>query len=87
MPVKIDGLTYYRTLEVCARAGISRVTLYRWLKAGLLEKRLRDRRGWAIFSEEDIAKIRREAQKIEVQYFIVNSSASQADQKIKRDTP
>ena len=68
MPVNIDGQTYYRTMEACSRAGISRPTLFRWLKAGILERRLRDRRGWAMFTEEDLSKIRAEAKKIEIQY-------------------
>jgi predicted site-specific integrase-resolvase len=74
MPLNIDGHIYYRTLEVCAKTGISRITLYRWLKAGLLEKRLRDRRGWGIFTEEDIVKIRAEVERIEIQYSTNNKS-------------
>ena len=74
MPLKIDGHIYYRTLEVCAQAGISRITLYRWLKAGLLEKRLRDRRGWGIFTEEDIVTIRAEVERIEIQYSTTNNN-------------
>ena len=68
MPVQIDGRTYYRTLEACEMAGISRPTLFRWLKAGILERRLRDRRGWAMYTEEDIGKIRAEAKRIEIEY-------------------
>jgi len=68
MPIEIDGHTYFRTLEACANAGISRATLFRWLKAGLLEKRFKDRRGWGIFTEEDLDKIRSEARRIEVQW-------------------
>ena len=32
MTVVIDDVTYYRTVEVCHMAGISRNTLFRWLK-------------------------------------------------------
>ena len=69
MPMQIDGQTYYRTMEVCARAGISRPTLFRWLKAGILDRRLRDRRGWAMYTEEGIGKIRAEAKRIDIQYI------------------
>ena len=68
MPIEIDGQTYYRTSESCKKTGISRATLFRWLKAGILEKRYKDRRGWRIFTEEDLNKIRAEAQRIEVEY-------------------
>jgi predicted site-specific integrase-resolvase len=65
MPVEINGCKYYRTLEVCATTGISRATLFRWLKAGILEKSHRDRRGWRLFSEDDLNKIGLEANKVE----------------------
>ncbi len=68
MPIDIDGRTYYRTAEACARTGISRATLFRWLKAGILEKRLKDRRGWGIFTDDDLRRIRAEARRIRVEY-------------------
>ena len=68
MPTEIDGKVYYRTVEVCQRSGISRATLFRWLKAGILEKHYKDRRGWRIFTEEDLNLIRAEAGKIKVEY-------------------
>jgi predicted site-specific integrase-resolvase len=70
MPFEIDDHIYFRTAEVCTRVGISRATLLRWLKAGILEKRYRDRRGWGIFTEEDIEKIMVEAKRIKVQYIV-----------------
>ncbi len=70
MPIEIDGRRYYRTTEACARTGISRATLFRWLKAGILEKRLKDRRGWGIFTEDDLDRIRAEAGKIQVEYLV-----------------
>jgi len=69
MPVQIDGQTYYRTTEACSRIGIGRATLFRWLKAGILEKRFKDRRGWGIFTEDDLRKIGAEAKRIQVQYI------------------
>lgn len=35
MPVVINNQTYYRTAEVCRIVGISRNTLFRWLKEGV----------------------------------------------------
>ena len=67
MPLEINGQVYYRTLEVCKKTGISRATLFRWLKGGVLEKIRRDRRGWKLFTEEDINKIDAEAKQIKVE--------------------
>ena len=68
MAIEIDGQTYYRTSEACKKTGISRATLFRWLKAGILEKYHKDRRGWMMFREEDLIKIRAEVRKIKVEY-------------------
>jgi predicted site-specific integrase-resolvase len=66
MVIEIDGKQYYRTSEVCNRAGIGRATLFRWLKIGILPIRLKDRRGWSLFTEDDLDLIRSEAKKIVV---------------------
>ena len=68
MPIEIDGQVYYRTSEACKKTGVSRATLFRWLKAGILEKYHKDRRGWRMFREEDLTKIRAEARSIKVEY-------------------
>ena len=68
MSIEIDGQVYYRTSEACKKTGVSRATLFRWLKAGILEKYHKDRRGWRMFREEDLTKIRVEARKIKVEY-------------------
>ena len=68
MPMEIDGKMYYKTSQACKKTGVSRATLFRWLKAGILEKHYKDRRGWRIFTEEDLNKIRAEAQRVKVEY-------------------
>ena len=68
MPVAINGKTYYRTAELCEMTGISRATLFRWLKSGILERSQVDRRGWRLYTDDDVAKIRAEANMIIVQY-------------------
>jgi DNA-binding transcriptional MerR regulator len=68
MAVEINGKTYYRTAEICAKAGISRATLFRWLKAGVLKKTYRDRRGWRMFTENDLNSMRAESKMIKVEY-------------------
>ena len=68
MAVEINGKTYYRTAEICAKAGISRATLFRWLKAGVLKKTYRDRRGWRMLTENDLNTMRAESEIIKVEY-------------------
>jgi DNA-binding transcriptional MerR regulator len=68
MPRVIEGITYYGTSEVCSIAGISRPTLFRWLKRGILDKMYRDRRGWRLFSEENLSKIRATVETVDVEY-------------------
>jgi DNA-binding transcriptional MerR regulator len=65
MPVKLNGETFYRTQELCRKAGISRSTLLRWLEAGVLcDASNRDRRGWRLFTEADVRRIKTEANRI-----------------------
>jgi len=62
MAISINSQTYYRTSEACQRAGISRATLFRWLRAGILEDVMyRDRKGWRLFTQDDIDRIKSEA--------------------------
>ena len=65
MTIIINGQTYYRTSEACQRAGISKATLFRWVKVGILEDIVRrDRKGWRLFTQDDINRIKSEATKI-----------------------
>ena len=67
MPVRINGVTYFRTREACEMAGISRATFFRWLKEGIIEDvKAKDRRGWRLFTQEDVDKLRDEATKVDV---------------------
>lgn len=61
MPREMNGQTYYRTSEVCKKVGISRATLFRWLKEGIIKKSYRDRRGWRLFTEADVRRLEKEA--------------------------
>jgi DNA-binding transcriptional MerR regulator len=49
------------------KSGVSRATLFRWLKAGLLKKSYRDRRGWRLFTEDNLNEIKAEAGRVEAQ--------------------
>ena len=66
MPIEIDGKLYYRMADIYRALGVSRSTLLRWLKKGVLERSHRDRKGWRVFTEEDFNRIRAEASKIQV---------------------
>jgi len=59
MPVVINDQTYYRTAEVCRMIGISRNTLFRWLKEGIFsDVEYRDWRGWRLFTPAQLEIIR-----------------------------
>ena len=64
---EINGQKYFDTNEICEKANISRPTLFRWLKRGVLNKLHKDRRGWRLFTEEDLAKIQEQAGRIEIE--------------------
>jgi DNA-binding transcriptional MerR regulator len=46
--------------------GISRATLQRWLQKGVLNKIRRDRRGFRLFTEEDLGTLKAEIERINV---------------------
>jgi len=59
MPVVLDKRTYYRTSEVYRLVGISRSTLFRWFREGIAsEPQYRDRRGWRLFTGEEVEELR-----------------------------
>ena len=65
MPVTLNGMTYYRTSEVCRMVGISRNTLFRWLKSGsMTEVEHRDYRGWRLFTPAQVDKIKEKNSRI-----------------------
>ena len=69
MPVTVNGQAYYRTAEVCRLVGISKTTLFRWLKEGIFrEAEHRDRRGWRLFTEDEIDRLKMEVNRIRKNY-------------------
>lgn len=65
MPIVIEGRTYYRTAEVCQLAGISRSTIFRWLREGsFTDVEKVDRRGWRLFSEYDLVRLKAEVNQV-----------------------
>jgi excisionase family DNA binding protein len=70
VPTEINGEVYYTTSEVCKETGISRPTLFRWLRQGVLKEIRKDRRGWRLFTEDDLNMIKTETGRIEVEEFL-----------------
>ena len=65
MAVRVNGQTYYRTADVCRIIGVSRTTFFRWLKEGILkEARRRDRRGWRLFTQDEVNRFEVEANRV-----------------------
>lgn len=65
MSVMLAGRKYYRTSEVYRLVGISRTTLFRWLTEGVFsEPKHRDRRGWRLFTEDEVGLMEAEANRI-----------------------
>lgn len=66
MPVELNGRTYYRTAEVCQIVGIGRSTLFRWLRQNVVkEAQYRDRKGWRLFTEEELRSLAAESSRIQ----------------------
>ena len=67
MSLIIGGNSYYRTAEVCRMAGVSKNTFLRWVRQGIiLDVDKRDRRGWRIFSKEDVQRVVDEANRTSI---------------------
>jgi predicted site-specific integrase-resolvase len=64
MTINIDGRLYYRTAEACGTAGISKNTFLRWVRDGVFKDVVhRDRRGWRLFTQEEIDRLKAESNK------------------------
>lgn len=65
MPIKINGMQYYRTNEACVMAGITKNTFLRWVANGSFpDVTYRDRRGWRLFTHEDLEKLKTEVNRV-----------------------
>ncbi|MFP3879463.1 MAG: MerR family transcriptional regulator [Dehalococcoidia bacterium] len=67
MPVVVNEQTYYRTAEVCRLVGVSRNTLFRWIREGVFcDAEYRDWRGWRLFTAAQMEVIRAKVSHFEV---------------------
>jgi len=67
VPIEVNGELYYTTAETCEKTGISRATLSRWLRQGILKELHKDRKGWRLFTEDDLSKLKAETERVEVE--------------------
>jgi excisionase family DNA binding protein len=66
MPLNLNGETYYRTAEACNIAGTSKNTFLRWVKEGTFtDVQHRDRRGWRLFTEDDVNRLKTEVHRVD----------------------
>ena len=65
MPMEIQGQTFYKSSEACSMAGISKSTLHRWIKEGVVpEVKHKDRNGWRLFTQQEVDGTKTEATRI-----------------------
>jgi DNA-binding transcriptional MerR regulator len=69
MPKEINGIRYYTTAETCKKLDISKDTLFRWVKSGILDNVSRDQHGWRLFTESDITKLSANKNLHEIKYI------------------
>jgi hypothetical protein len=64
MPKIINNKKYYQTSEACSIAGISKNTFLRWVANNTFaEVQYRDGRGWRMFDENELARLKNEVSK------------------------
>lgn len=63
MPIKIADQHYFQIQEVAQMLGVSRQTLQRWFREGKAPDVSRDHRGWRVFNEADVDRLRQMIQR------------------------
>ena len=65
MTKELDGQIYYGTAEACKITGVSKSTLLRWIRQKVMvDVEQRDRRGWRLFTEDDLHRLKAEVNKV-----------------------
>jgi len=65
MPTEVNGTEYFSTTEVAERACVSRQTIWRWRKSGVIPPGRRYRNGQVLFTEEEADAIEAHANRLE----------------------
>jgi excisionase family DNA binding protein len=55
----VAGQQTYSTEEAAKAAGISKSTLLRWIKQGVVGDVRRDRNNWRVFTQRDVRNLKR----------------------------
>ena len=55
----LNARKFYKTNQVCKLFDVSRATLFRWEREGLISGPQRDWRNWRIYSTQNIKEIKR----------------------------
>lgn len=77
MPIQINGQVYYRTAEVCQIVGIAKSTLFRWMRDNVIkEAEYRDRKGWRLFTEDELRSITAETSRIQSNHVAQTEKAT-----------
>ncbi|MFQ5924157.1 MAG: MerR family transcriptional regulator [Anaerolineales bacterium] len=48
----------FKTIEVCKLFDVSRATLFRWEREGLISGPIRDWRNWRLYTQKNISEIK-----------------------------
>ena len=65
MPMKVRGKSYHLVSETSQLSGVSVRTIYRWMHKGIITGgKLQNRKGWTLFTEEDITELKAKAEKV-----------------------
>jgi predicted DNA-binding transcriptional regulator AlpA len=65
MPVTIEDIQYYTSIEITKELGISRTTLWRWRSDGKIPSGRLFRGGTVVFNEKEFVAIRAFANRLE----------------------
>jgi DNA-binding transcriptional MerR regulator len=57
-PTRVKSRPSFSTIEICDFFDISKATLYRWEREGLISMPSRDWRNWRLYSAANIAEIK-----------------------------
>jgi excisionase family DNA binding protein len=64
MPIQIAGEHYFQIQEVARILGVSRQTLQRWFREGRAVDVSRDHRGWRVFNQSDVDRLRQIVERV-----------------------
>jgi DNA-binding transcriptional MerR regulator len=57
--LQVSAQKRYKTIEVCELFDVSRATLFRWEREGLISGPSRDWRNWRLYTTQHIKEIKR----------------------------